>query len=73
MKKIRRKKGKLSSSTLHNIYKAINALFSTAKDWELIDKNSCNKIDLPPFKHKKSEVFDAEKRRFYFSYYLNMI
>lgn len=51
---------------LKNIYKAINALFKVAEEWELIDSNPCEKIKMPTVKHKKSEVFSvAESKKLF--------
>lgn len=66
-KRLDGKKGTLSSSSLKNIYKAINALFKVAEEWELIDSNPCEKIKLPTVKHKKSNVLSAAESRTLFN------
>ncbi|WP_405100742.1 tyrosine-type recombinase/integrase [Oceanobacillus sp. FSL H7-0719] len=65
-KRLDGKEGKLSSSSIKNVYKAINALFKTAEKWELIDNNPCSNIDLPSVKHKKSEVYTMKESRLLF-------
>ena len=62
-KRLDGKEGNLSSSSLKNIYKAINALFKVAEEWELIDSNPCEKVKMPTVKHKKSEVFSVEESK----------
>src|SRR5690625_180374 len=58
-KRLDGKEGKLSSSTIHNIYKAFNGLMSVAEDWDLIeeDSNPCSKVKLPKIQHEKGQVY----------------
>lgn len=62
-KRLDGKEGKLSSSTIHNIYKAFNGLMSVAEDWELIERNPCYKIKLPKLKYKEGKVYDLAQTK----------
>lgn len=66
-KRLDGKEGKLSPSTIKNVYKSLNSLFSVAEEWELIDHNPCEKIKLPKIKHKKFEVYSLEESKLLFS------
>ncbi|MDY7044074.1 site-specific integrase [Virgibacillus sp. M23] len=66
-KRLDGKKGSLSSSSIKNVYKALNALFKVAEGWDLIDRNPCEKINLPAVRHKKSEVYSLEESQLLFS------
>lgn len=57
------RKGTLSSSSIRNIYKALNALFKMAEAWELIDRNPCEKVPLPPVSHKKHDIYTLEESK----------
>ncbi|MDC3412565.1 tyrosine-type recombinase/integrase [Terrihalobacillus insolitus] len=66
-KRLDGKEGTLSSSSIKNVYKALNGLFSIAEEWELIDRNPCFKIKLPKVVHKKSDVYDMKESELLFS------
>lgn len=62
-KRLDGKKGKLSPSTLDNIYKAFNSIMKVAVEWELIPSNPCASVKLPPIKHKKADVYTVEETK----------
>ncbi|MFD2628757.1 tyrosine-type recombinase/integrase [Oceanobacillus kapialis] len=66
-KRLDGKEGKLSTSSIKNVYKALNALFKVAEEWELIESNPCEKIKLPKVVHKKSDVYSLEESKQLFS------
>ncbi|SDJ77016.1 tyrosine-type recombinase/integrase [Salimicrobium halophilum] len=66
-KRLDGKEGYLSSSSIKNIYKALNALFKVAEEWELIDRNPCENVKIPKVTHKKSEVYSLEESRVLFN------
>lgn len=57
------KEGKLSSSSIHNVYKALNGLFKVAEDWELIERNPCYRVKLPKLTYTKGKVYGVEETK----------
>jgi len=61
-KRLDGKKGDLSPSTIHNIYKAVNSLFSVALKWKLIDENPFAEVELPRLTNDaKSDAYTHEE------------
>lgn len=61
-KRVDGKKGDLSPSTIHNIYKAVNSLFSVATKWKLIEENPFDEVELPSLTNeKKSDSYTHEE------------
>lgn len=60
-RRLDKRSGPLSSSTLHNIYKAFNSVMSLAKEWDIIPMNPCKGVKLPTLKHKKGEAYSEEE------------
>lgn len=57
-KRLDKKKGALSSSSIHNIFKAFTSLMSIALEWKIIDANPCNAVRLPALEHEKGNPYD---------------
>lgn len=55
------KKGTLSSSSVHNIYKAFNAMMKAAHEWEIIESNPCQGVKLPRLKYKPGSAYNDEE------------
>lgn len=60
-KRLDGKEGKLSSSTIHNIFKAFTSLLSAAKEWKIIESNPLNAVKLPTLEHKKGTAYSEEE------------
>ncbi|MCY8378457.1 tyrosine-type recombinase/integrase [Bacillus haynesii] len=54
-------KGKLSSSTISNCYKAFNSILSCASEWNYIKENPATPAKPPKPKYKKSDVYSKEE------------
>lgn len=52
---------KLSSSTLHNIFKAFRSLMSAASEWKIIESNPLDAVILPTLEHEKGSAYSDEE------------
>lgn len=60
-KRLDGKEGQLSSSSVHNIFKAFTALLKMAVEWKIIEENPCNVVKLPSLEHEKGNPYDEEE------------
>lgn len=60
-KRLDGKEGKLSSSTIHNIFKAFTSLMNMAKEWKIIDSNPLEVVKLPRLEHAEGSAYSDEE------------
>lgn len=60
-KRLDGKKGKLSSSSIANCYRAFNNILSRAAEWKLIKENPATGVKIPKVKVKKSDVYSKQE------------
>jgi integrase len=59
-RRLDKKKGPLSDSSIANCYRAFNNILSRAAEWKLIKENPAAAVKQPKIKMKKSEVYSKE-------------
>lgn len=60
-KRLDGKEGKLSSSSIHNIFKAFTSLMNMAVEWKIIEENPCDVVKLPSLEHEKGSPYDESE------------
>lgn len=57
-KRLDGKEGKLSSSSVHNVFKTFTSLMNMAVEWKIIEENPCDVVKLPTLEHEKGSPYD---------------
>lgn len=55
------KEGRLSSGTVHYLYRVINNVLSRAEEWKIIKKNPASEVKKPTVTHKEVEVYNENE------------
>lgn len=55
------KEGRLSSGTVHYLYRVINNVLSRAEEWRIIKKNPASDVKKPKVTYKEVEVYTEEE------------
>ncbi|HZG81763.1 MAG TPA: tyrosine-type recombinase/integrase [Brevibacillus sp.] len=55
------KEGRLSSGTVHYLYRVLNNVLSRAEEWKIIKKNPASEVKKPKVTYKEVEVYTEEE------------